>query len=186
MKEKIEVTPGMFSMAETKPSLKTSLVMLGTTLIVLIGFWLFGKSGDVRFVWSTANDFVLLPDFVMNAKQFCLVGSFVFYLKKKPSPMYLNIVFGFVSLLTLLGWLAAGSRTGVLVYYILSSTVVFAIPLILGGMAGIMSERVGVVNIAIEGQLLTGAFVSSVVGSMTQNLYLGMFAAMIAAALLSM
>jgi general nucleoside transport system permease protein len=114
------------------------------------------------------------------------LGSFVFYLMKKPSPMYLNIVFGFVSLLTLLGWLAAGSRTGVLVYYILSSTVVFAIPLILGGMAGIMSERVGVVNIAIEGQLLTGAFVSSVVGSMTQNLYLGMFAAMIAAALLSM
>jgi HAMP domain-containing protein len=53
-------------------------------------------------------------------------------------------------------------------------------------MAGVMSERVGVVNIAIEGQLLTGAFVSAVVGTITKNLYLGMFAAMVAAGVLSM
>ena len=45
-----------------------------------------------------------------------------------------------------------------------------------------MSERVGVVNIAIEGQLLTGAFLAAVVGSLTDSLLLGLVAAMIGAA----
>ena len=49
-----------------------------------------------------------------------------------------------------------------------------------------MSERVGVVNIAIEGQLLTGAFVAAVVGTISKNLYIGALAAMIASAILSM
>jgi simple sugar transport system permease protein len=62
---------------------------------------------------------------------------------------------------------------------------VLAIPIILGGMGGIMSERVGVVNIAIEGQLLTGAFMAAVIGSITGSLWLGLITAMLTAALLS-
>jgi len=49
-----------------------------------------------------------------------------------------------------------------------------------------MSERVGVVNIAIEGQLLTGAFMAAVVSTITGNQILGLVSAMITAALLSM
>ena len=194
--KKIEVTPGMFSLIEAKPTLKTPLVMLGTALLILISFSWFGKSGDVKYVWSTKTDLIYVPDFSVNSKLLCLIlgivclvlGLVSLYLRRlqKRTSIWLVIIFGFAALMALLGWLAAGSTTGVLVYYILSSSVVFAIPLILGGMAGIMSERVGVVNIAIEGQLLTGAFVSSVVGTITHNLYVGMLSAMVAAALLSM
>jgi ABC-type uncharacterized transport system permease subunit len=49
-----------------------------------------------------------------------------------------------------------------------------------------MGERVGVVNIAIEGQLLLGAFAAAVVGPISGNLLLGIATAMIAGALVAM
>ena len=47
----------------------------------------------------------------------------------------------------------------------LVSTVVLSIPVTLGALSGLMCERVAVINIAIEGQLLTSAFVGTIVGS---------------------
>lgn len=193
---KIEVTPGMFSQAELKPSLKASVSMAVIGLIVLLGFGVFGKTGDVRFVWSEKQELIKLPDWTVNSMTLCIsVGVILLLLAavslfwnrmNRVTPIWLTVVYGFFAIMALLGWLATGAPQGVQMVFILSNTIVLAIPLILGGMAGIMSERVGVVNIAIEGQLLTGAFVSSVVGTITGNLYVGMIAAMVAAGLLSM
>jgi simple sugar transport system permease protein len=192
---KIEVTPGMFSQVEVKPSLKTPLVMLGTALVVFFGFGLFGKSGDVHFVWSDKGELIHLPDFTTNSMLFCevigaillVIGLIAVVLNRREiaTPIWLTAIFGLAAVMALLGWLATGASQGVQMVFILSNTLLLAIPLIFGGMAGIMSERVGVVNIAIEGQLLTGAFASAVVGSITGNLYLGLIAAMIAAGVLS-
>ena len=46
-------------------------------------------------------------------------------------------------------------------------TLNFATPLILGALAGVLCERAGVINIAIEGQFLVGAFTAAVVASTT-------------------
>ena len=58
-------------------------------------------------------------------------------------------------------------------------------PLIFGSLGGVISERVGVVNVAIEGQLLAGAFTSAIVASVTGAPLLGLVAAMIAGVLVS-
>ena len=63
---------------------------------------------------------------------------------------------------------------------------VLAVPIILGAMSGVMSERVGITNIAIEGQLLTGAFMAAVVSSITDNFLFGIIAAMVTSSLVSM
>ncbi len=62
----------------------------------------------------------------------------------------------------------------------LPGTVEIATPLILGAMAGVMCERSGVINIAIEGQLLLGAFFASVFASLAFSAYMGLVGAVLA------
>ncbi|MBV2359132.1 ABC transporter permease [Thalassococcus sp. CAU 1522] len=68
-----------------------------------------------------------------------------------------------VAVAAFLVWATAGkafSLTGML-----QATMVRAVPIALGGLAGVLSERVAVVNIGIEGMLLAGAFTGALVGS---------------------
>jgi simple sugar transport system permease protein len=62
---------------------------------------------------------------------------------------------------------------------LIRSALVKAVPLTLGALSGVLCERSGVINIAIEGMMLTGAFVGALVGSLT-NIWIGLFAAVIA------
>jgi simple sugar transport system permease protein len=68
---------------------------------------------------------------------------------------------------------------------VLSGSLELATPLTLGAMAGILSERSGMLNIALEGKMLVGACVSVVVGSvalsMTDNVILSTTIAIAAA-----
>jgi simple sugar transport system permease protein len=78
-------------------------------------------------------------------------------------------------LLSLLAWADAGSSVGPLqVIDLLQGTLTTSIPLVLGALAGLMCERSGVINIAIEGQLLTGAFTGAAVASATGGVWLGL------------
>ena len=64
--------------------------------------------------------------------------------------------------------------------------VVRAVPLTLGALSGILCERAGVVNIAIEGMMLASAFVSTVVASLSQSLFLGLVAGILIGGLLGL
>lgn len=61
-----------------------------------------------------------------------------------------------------------------------------ATPLIFAALGGMFSERAGVINIALEGLMLTGAFTAAVVTYEAQNPYLGMLAGMIAGAVVAL
>jgi len=58
-----------------------------------------------------------------------------------------------------------------------ASSVTFGLPLAMAAMVGIMCERTGVVNIGIEGTLLTSAFFGFFVAALSQNLIWGLLAA---------
>jgi len=78
-------------------------------------------------------------------------------------------------LVALLAWADAGNSVGALeVVDLLQGSLTASIPLMLGAMAGLLGERAGVINIAIEGQLLTGAFVAAAVASVTGGVWLGL------------
>jgi simple sugar transport system permease protein len=61
----------------------------------------------------------------------------------------------------------------------IASSIRIAIPLALAGLGGVFSERSGVINIGLEGIMLTGAFTSIAVTNFTQNPWLGILAAII-------
>jgi simple sugar transport system permease protein len=62
---------------------------------------------------------------------------------------------------------------------LLSITLITATPLTLAALGGMMCERSGVVNIALEGIMLTGAFIGYTVAFFTHSLWLGVLAAVV-------
>ena len=78
-------------------------------------------------------------------------------------------------LLSLLCW-ADADAIPLNVIIISQGTFTESIPLILGALAGCLCERSGVINIAIEGQLLFGAFTAAIVASAFGGLWVGLVA----------
>jgi len=89
--------------------------------------------------------------------------------------------------LSFLIWVVSGADISTIsLASLLAGAVVLAVPLVFGSLSGVLCERAGVVNIAIEGQLLGGAFTAALVSSLTKNAFLGLIAAGIAGALVSL
>ncbi|MGF1597553.1 MAG: ABC transporter permease [Acidimicrobiales bacterium] len=95
-----------------------------------------------------------------------------------------NLVLGaamVLFVLAFLGWAAAGQSFSMV--GMLTSMVVLSVPITLGGLTGTMCERVGVVNIGIEGQLLASAFAGTIIGSVA-NRWVGLVGAVVVGGLL--
>ncbi|MFC3504277.1 ABC transporter permease [Micromonospora krabiensis] len=91
--------------------------------------------------------------------------------------------------LSFLCWQVSAAPTGqnfMPLVNILRGTFILALPLIFGALAGVLCERSGVVNVAIEGQLLMGAFSGALFGSISGNVWVGLVAAAIGGALISL
>ncbi len=99
--------------------------------------------------------------------------------------------FGVTSVLFLLALLLWSSRTSgpasvnfVDLTAVLVGSSSLAMVLIYGSLSGVMCERAGVVNIAIEGQFIVGAFLGSMIESTTGNFWFATLAGALAGALL--
>ena len=78
--------------------------------------------------------------------------------------------------LAFLTWAAADGNLSLV--GLLRGTVARATPIALGALAGVMCERAGVINIAIEGQLLAAAFAAAVFSSLADNPWVGLLGAL--------
>lgn len=67
-----------------------------------------------------------------------------------------------------------------------AATLAMATPIALAALGGTFSERTGVVNIAMEGIMLTGAFFSVMVAAATHSAWLGLLGGMIAGAVMAL
>lgn len=73
-----------------------------------------------------------------------------------------------------------------LVVSVLAATLRVATPLILAALAGLFAERSGVVDVGLEGKMLIGAFAAAATAAVTGSVWLGLGAAVLAAAALAL
>jgi simple sugar transport system permease protein len=100
--------------------------------------------------------------------------------------VWLPAVYGTALVLAFLTWAAAGKAQPLPMTGLLQGSLFLAIPLVFGALSGLLCEHSGIINVAIEGQLLAGAFLAAVVASLTSSAYMGLIAAPIAGALVAL
>lgn len=164
------------------------------TVVALLLMVIIGRDGDATLRLASGGDLFALPDAVMPARPtgivvvILLAGltalSFWATATVRRLGIWLPIVFGLLFVIGFLSWAGAGAM--IPIPGLLFATIGLSVPLIFGAMGGVISERAGVVNIAIEAQLLGGAFTGAVVASATGVTMLGVAAAMLAGVLVSM
>ena len=179
---------------EERVGFKSPITMAGIGALVLVFFGILGREGETVFEISRRVDVIQLPAMTVGSSALGWVAGILmlaiagyalsFALMNRKTPLWVSVIYGAIGVVALLGWLASGNS--VPVTFIVGTALVLAVPIMLGAMGGLMCERVGVTNIAIEAQLLTGAFMAAVVSSITDNFFLGLASAMIGGALVSM
>ncbi|MFQ5945015.1 MAG: ABC transporter permease [Anaerolineae bacterium] len=168
---------------------------VGVILIVLAAlvFWAFGLNvmGDLDATFNLAFPTDRFPDilWVVNTRilAFAVAGILAFLgglqvrrWNVKRTDLLLAVGLGFLAL-AFLAWAAAGKSFSMV--GMLRSTVILSVPVTLGALTGLMCERVAIINIGIEGQMLASAFAATILGS-AFGLWAGVFGGVMAGALL--
>lgn len=162
-------------------------------LISLVVFALLPPGGrETTFRLSTADDFFQIEPITVSSSGAALFLSILALLlaglsfwaarDRRKVGIWVPIVFGVLVVFAFLCWAGAG-KSSIPLTGLLQGSLFLAVPLVFGALSGVLCERVGIINIAIEGQLLAGAFLAAVVASLTSSAYAGLVAAPIAGAL---
>ena len=173
-----------------------TLVAFGLVDVLLFG--LSGHQGDATFALSLIGAKFVVPSIHAPATPVAYIlgaASIVIGIARAlvtESPVLKRLSIGAVLLffvISMLVWSDTGSWTHgipVNVVVLLQNTLAASIPLVLGALAGCMGERSGVINIAIEGQLLLGAFTAAIVASTVGVLSLGLISGSLAGGLVGL
>jgi general nucleoside transport system permease protein len=153
------------------------ILLIGAMLLLLGGYST--EAGDS----STFTDQVLGTLFSLPSRAtLYTLGSICFFVAglrlfrgARSIRGLLNWTIALVSAFAFLVWITSG--TSLNLPGMLQATLVAATPLTLGAMCGVLCERSGIINIAIEGMMLWGAFSAVAFASIFDSLWMGLVAA---------
>ncbi len=176
-----------FSIKNHSHKLGLIYTLVGIIIILLAVFYFpdgtvsklrFQKLG--RLIVSTKSSFFLTGIIIL------ITGSFCFFLseKKKAFLNIISIIFSMMVLFTILIWIGTIRQYDVI--GLASQSLRLATPIGLGALAGIMCERSGVVNIAIEGMMLTASCIGFTATLYSQSLWVGLIAAVLSGGIMAL
>lgn len=169
-------------------------IVYGVLALLALAVFGFGAPGDAQttFAFTAPDAFISLPDLVVASKITAIVvgvillalAGFSLWATRARAEVgvWLPLAFGVLFVFAFLTWAGAG-RGVIATTSLLAGGLALSVPLIFGAMCGLVGERSGIINIAIEGQLLAGAFLAAVVASVAKNPYAGLVAAPLAGAI---
>ena len=172
---------------------KLAISLSIVTVLLALLFLLAPRTGESRFRLGDARSVLDLPTVSVPTAAtswavwvilllLTLYALWAAYAYRRPGP-WLPIVYGLLGIFAFLVWAAADGL--VPVTGLLFGAVSLSIPLIFGALGGVIGERAGVVNVAIEGQFLFGAFVAALLSSITHNPFVGLIGAMVGGVLVA-
>lgn len=168
------------------------LVFLALAAVIFFGFGQSTAAGqEAVFGLTPGGQELTVPDWVLPARgtltvlaslsavlgAYQLVRGFGDWANRILALVAAMFIFGFLT------WATAGKSLNLV--GLLSATLIKSVPLTLGAMSGVLCERAGVVNIAIEGMMLTAAMIATLIGSVT-NSWVGMLAGVVIGGLLGL
>ncbi len=192
--ETLEVAPGKLveqHVVELKQTTSrrvgtgTAIVVIGLIVAVVLG--LSAGSHSAKFDLNGSNPGISVPTFAVPSAALIIVCGVVIILLgvaqllrgfSKIALRWVGIGAGVLFLIAFLIWAGSEGKQAVQVGSLLQQTLFLATPLILGSMAGVMCEKTGVINVAIEGQMLFGAFAGALFGTIAGS-YFGLLAAVV-------
>jgi simple sugar transport system permease protein len=173
--------------------LKAPIVRAAATVLLALLFLLVPRSGTSSFRLNDPSSPFALPDVALPTGPtswvviviLALLSVLAFlraWTYRKPS-IWLVIAFSVIAVFGFLVWAGAGGL--VPVSSLLFGAVSLSVPLVFGALGGVIGERAGVVNVAIEGQLLLGAFSAALLSSVTGSPFIGLLGAMLGGVLVA-
>lgn len=164
----------------------TAYVLLG--LLAAACFTPFTAAGSARFEFTPGGGLALslpaAPSVVVFGLVCAAAGALLLAGLGKHHFGWTTAVALTALLLAFLCWQVAGHAMPV--FDTVEGTLKLSLPLILGAMAGVLCERAGVINVAIEGHFLVGAFAGAFVGTLAASMWIGLIAAALGGALLAL
>jgi ABC-type uncharacterized transport system permease subunit len=180
----IAIAPSAIAHAEPRliPAGRRRGMGIFLLLLAVIMLWAFGINinGDLHSTFIlTQSPAVNVSPITMDVRWMSIILAIVcaglgtlLLTWRRNRGMYAIFSLGtMVFLWSFLTWAARGATLNFV--GVLAGTLVGATPLIYGSLSGILCERSGVINIAIEGQFLAGAFLGAMIASYTGDLWLG-------------
>jgi general nucleoside transport system permease protein len=186
--------PGITDPRAARRRIVSGVLLVLTGMVTIVAWGLGANPGNAAFSLSTSSDTVQIPVLRLPGGTTAIVlGAVIvvlgiWHLVRGFSRRAMRWVVGAAILLFALAflcWAATGQPgTPIDLLGALQLSIFAATPLVLGALAGIVGERSGVINVAIEGQLLAGAFAGALFASVTSSLGLGIVAAAVAGGLI--
>lgn len=177
----------------TRVALGVFFLLLGAVMVFALGLGT-GVGTDASFQLSSFDAAIKVPNLTVPASTTVIVlGVLVLLVGAwqtvrgfgKRALRWISIVVGIAFVFSFLCWAATGQQGTTLdLVGLLQQSIFLSIPLILGALAGVLCERTAVINVAIEGQMLGGAFSGALVGSVAHNLGVGLIAAVLTGGLI--
>lgn len=178
------------------PALRRDRRGRGIALVVfaLLSLAMARSTGPARttvFELSGPEDAVRVPDVPVRVVPFAVVvavllaltGAALLLRRVSHRTTTRALTVGLVGLLAVFVSWAGTTRAGsssIDLLGLAQNTVYLAVPLALGALGGVLCERSGVINVAIEGQLLVGAFAGALIGTTAHSPVTGALAAVVA------
>ncbi len=147
-------------------------------IISRLGLGIIGKPPPMRISLPTQASLIVIGILLGLAGTYSLVRS--------PNERAVNALLGAsFGLIVLAALIAAAADKSIDLVGMIKDSMRLSTPIALGMLAGVMCERAAVINIAIEGMMLTAAALGYMASLYTQNMWIGLLAAILSGGLMA-